>query len=58
MFWGYTSTTLMVDMEPTNYHETLMNKTWKKMKEESIKVEVYDTWELIELPSEKKAIKS
>ncbi|GAU34373.1 hypothetical protein TSUD_217130 [Trifolium subterraneum] len=48
---------LLVGAEPINYLDALSNKKWKQaMKEELCAIEKNQTWEIVELPSDKKSI--
>lgn len=48
---------LMADVESIKHLEALMSKTWKKeIKEDIVAIKKKDTWELIELPSNKNSI--
>ncbi|MCI30661.1 copia-type polyprotein, partial [Trifolium medium] len=48
---------LLAGDEPINYIEALKDKKWKKaMEEELTVIERNQTWEIMELPSDKKAI--
>ncbi|MCI57956.1 copia-type reverse transcriptase-like protein, partial [Trifolium medium] len=48
---------LFVDIEPLSYATAAKSNVWRKAMEEEIhSIEKNDTWELVSLPSHKKAI--
>lgn len=48
---------LIADVKPTNHNETLRIKVWKNtMKKDIVSIERNYTWELMELPFDKKSI--
>lgn len=49
--------TLLADVSPVSFDEAIVNKTWRKaMKEELVSIEKNETWELVELPANKRPI--
>ena len=48
---------LMVDMEPITFEDAISKEVWRSAMEEELKsIENNDTWEMVNLPQNKKAI--